>query len=551
MRTITLSGFSGSNLATDARQLPEQVGTNALDMEPGRDRFISLRSRVTRATVPASPARKSLYRMGRDTVDPANYWLSGSKVLNYARMFGDNPTERTIITGDDSPKWTNTTLALSAAPYPQVMRELAVPVPDAPTVALVTDGSATTAANRYYVQTLTNDLGWESGPSAPSPALFCKNGAIVDITALGAVPAGNYGLATRRIYVTEPGTGGDTEFYFLREIALASSTTQDDARARGGLLATYDGTVGSSWLPPPATGFGVIALHAGMHAMLSDGKLHICEPNAPYAYPAKYDRTLRAKGVALGKWGQNLVVLTTAEPVVYEGVDPLGMSARPPGLNHPCRAARAVVSFADGVAFPSNDGLAWIGSAGQAILTDGVLTPEQWRALAPETMVAGRWRDCYVCSYTDEGGTKGFMFDLKNPGRIWWLSAGFDACHYDELAQALFVVESGNVREFAAGAPMVGTFTGKKFLQTQPTNYAFCKVTAPQFPVTVKVTSTWQDPTTGTPRVNVEIRTVAGPGVFSLQSGFMAEEIQPEVSATGEVVVVRLARDVRDLRVGQ
>lgn len=549
MRAILLAGFAGSNLTADPRQLPETVGTYALDLEPGRDRFIPLKARVTRATVPASPQRKSIYRMGRDVVDATLYWLSDSLEVSYARMFGENTTERTIITGNGTPKWTNTTLALSSTPYPQAVRELAVPIPAAPTVTLVTDGAEGTSAFRYYVQTFVNDLGWESAPSPPSLALSCKTGAIVDLTLLGAAPAGNYGLTGRRIYVTQPGTGDDTEFYFLREIALATTTTQDDARQRGGLLATYDGTVGSSWLPPPTAGFGVIALWAGMHAMLSGdgGKLHICEPSAPYAWPAKYDRPLKAKGVALGKWGQNLVVLTTAEPVVYQGVDPLGMAPLPPGLNHPIRSARGAVSFANGVAYPSNDGLAWIGEAGQAILTDGVLTPEQWRAMNPSTMIAGRWRDCYVCAFND-GTSRGFMFDLKNPGRIWWLSSGFDACHYDELSQALFVLEGGNVREFAAGAAMTGSFTGKRFLQTPPTNYGFAKVTATQFPVTLKVTSYWQDPIDGTQRTNVETRTVTGPGAFTLQGGFQAEEIVPEVSGSSECTVVRLAREARDLR---
>lgn len=538
---ITLAGFTGSNLALDPHALPEMVGVDAVDLEPGRDRFVPLKGRVTRATVPASPQRLSIYRMGRDVVSSADYWLSNSAVVTYARMFGTDSTERTIIVGSGAPKWTNNVIGLSGGPpYPQALRELAVPAPtNAPTVTEDTAGDGTDV-EVFYVQTFVNDLGWESAPSPPSTPFVCKPGAILDLTGLGSPPAGNYGLTTRRIYVTQPGVGSNVEFYFLREISAATTSTQDDARRRGALLATYDGTSGSAWLVPPADGFGILALWNGMHAMLSPGKLHLCVPSAPYAWPTKHDKALKSSGVALGKWGQNLAVLTTAEPVIYQGLDPLGMGPLPAPISHPCLSARGVVSFANGVAWPSSDGLAWIGDAGQVLLTENVLTPDQWRAMNPSTMIAGRWRDCYVCAFND-GTSRGFMIDLKRPGSIIWLSQGFHACHYDEISQALFVLEGENVREFAAGTPLTGKFTSKRFLQTHPVNYGVAKVMAASYPLTLKVTSRWNDPDDGVSRSVEETRSVTGPGAFSLKSGFLAETVQIEASAAVEITTIRLA----------
>lgn len=542
---ITLAGFAGSNLALDAHALSPTAGVDAVDIEPGRDHFVPLRARVTRATVPTIAQRLSIHRTGRDVINAALYWLSSSLVVTYARMFGKDATERTIIAGDGTPKWTNNVIGLGAAPYPQATRELSVPAPIAPTATQSVAGVGTDA-ERYYVQTFVNDLGWESGPSPPSTVLVCKPGAIIDLTALGAPPAGSYGFTARRLYRTQPGVGSNTDFYFLREVTSATTTTQDDARALGALLATYDGTAGSSWLPPPSTGFGILALWNGMHAMLSAGLLHLCVPNAPYAWPSKHDKALKSAGVALGKWGQNLAVLTTGEPVVYAGTDPLGMTALPAALNHPCLSARGVVSFAYGVAWPSNDGLAWIGDSGQAILTDGVLTPEQWRALVPTTMKAGRWREFYVCAFND-GTSRGFMLDPKRPGVIHWLSTGFDACHYDEIAQALFVLEGGNVREFSAGSALTGSFTSKRFLQTHPVNYGWAKVIAASYPVTVSVTSRWHD-AAGTAQSVTDVRVVPGPDAYSLLSGFLAESIQIRIDAAVDVTSVRLASHPRDLK---
>lgn len=544
---IILSGFAGSNRAIEPHQLPEAMGVNAVDLEPGRDRFTPLKGRVTRATVPTSPQRLAIYRMNRDVIDAALYWLSSTAEASYSRMFDTDVTERTIIAGDGTPKWVSNAFSLGAPPYPQATRELAVPAPvNAPVVAINNPGSGTTPAERYYVHTFVNDQGWESAPSPPSGALLCNADAVIDIAGLDGPPAGNYGITNRRIYVTQPGQGSDVEFFFLREQPVGPSTSTDDARARGALLVTYDGTFGSSWSPPPATAHSILSLWNGMHALLDGNKLLLCVPGAPYAWPQRHDKALKAKGVALAKWGQNLLVLTTAEPVVYQGLDPMGMAPLPASLFHPCLSRRGVVEFGDGVAWPSRDGLAWAGDGGQALLTQGVLTPDQWRALNPSTMVAGRWRRFYVCSYND-GTRKGFIFDPKQPDRIFWLSTGFDACHYDELAQALFVLEGGEVREFAAGAAMTGLFTSKLFLQTHPVNYGFAKVTAAGYPVQLKITSRWKD-SAGVQQQNVEQRTVPGPQAFSLQSGFTAESIELEHSSAFEITVTRLATTARGLK---
>ncbi len=391
-----------------------------------------------------------------------------------------------------------------------------------------------------------NDRGWESAPSPPSNALTCNDGSIVAITGLEAAPAGNYGLTARRIYVTQPGTSSNTEFYFLREVTAATTSTTDDARQRGALLATYDGTSGSAWLPAPGNAHHILSMWNGMHACLSGSDLLVCEPDTPYAWPDKYRRSLKSLGVALGFWGQNLVVLTTGEPVVYQGVSPLGLTPLPADLKYPCLSGKAAVSFSSGVAWPSNDGLAWVGDGGNVLLTDKCLTPDQWRALSPSSMVAGRSRDMYACSCN--GGAKGFIIDPKAPDRIWWLSSGFDACHYDELSQAFFTLQSGNVAEFAAGALMQGTFESKRYLQPAPTNYGYIKVTADAYPVAVTITARWFDPYDGTPRENIEVRSLAGPNVFTLSSGYAAESYQIKVQHSTSVQAVRIGNRADQLR---
>ena len=540
MRPITLSGFSGSNQAIDPRQLPDTVGVWAENLYPGLGDFRPLNNHLTVATVPSSPQRNTIHRMGRDAVNDALYWLGWSGVIDATRGFGaDTSTERTFYTGDGTPKWTDNVIGLSGGPpYPQTSRELAMPAPTtAPTVALDVDGTGT-AATRFYVETFVNDLGWESAPSPVSAGLVCKPGATVNLTALATPPAGNYGFTARRIYRTQPGTGGDADFYFLREISIGTTSTADDARALGGLMATQ------GFLPPPATGFGLITLWNSMMAIISgDGKvLHFCEAGYPYAYPLRYQKELKDKGVTLRKWGQNLLALTTGVPMLFQGQDPAGMQDLPPGLAQACLSARGAVSFAHGVAWPSNEGLAYYGDRGRLLLTQDILTAKQWRALNPSTMVAGRWGKFYVCSYDSGGGVlKGFMLDPLNPALgIVYLSSGFNACEYDEIADQLYVLEGGNVRKFAGDSTfMTATFTSKQFLQTHPTHYRAAKLVASAYPVTLDIYANSALKLT---------RSVASRAGFTTPGGFLAEDWQMKITGAKNVQVVRLATRMLDMK---
>ena len=539
MKPITISGFNGSIQAIEPVQLPESVGQFMENAYPGLGDLRALSVHLQVATVPTSPQRNTIRRMGRDVPSDALYWLGWSAVVSSTLGFGSDTTERTFYSGDGTPKWTNNNIGLTGGPpYPQASRELAVPAPTtAPTIALTTDGTGTDAT-RFYVETFVNDLGWESAPSPVSAGLVCKPGAIVAISGLASPPSGNYGFNLRRIYRTQPGTGTDADFYFLREIAIGTTSTTDDARTLGDLLAT------EGWLPPPSAGFGLIALWNSMMGILSgDGKvLHLSEPGYPYAYPIRNTKKLKDKGVALLKWAQNLLVLTTGVPVVFTGQDPIGMQDSPPRLSQACLSARGAVSFAHGGCWPSNEGLAYYGDAGQRLVTAGLLTPEQWRALNPSSMVAGRWGKFYVCSYDSGSGLKGFMIDPLNPaGGIVYLTDGFNACDYDEVADQLYVLQGGNVMKFAGGATrMTAAFTSKKYLQPFPVCFGAAKVVASSYPVVLKV---YAD---GALKLN---RSVPNRNGFTLPDGFTAEEWHVRIeSSARSVPVVRLAQRIQDLK---
>lgn len=541
MAVITLVGFLGANVATSPRLLAENVGVHVVDADPGRGDLRPIRDRVTVATVPTSPQRRSIYRMGRDTPNDAKYWLSSSAIVNYARGFDSSDTsERTYFTGDGTPKWTDNIKALGGGPsYPQAVRELAVPAPTvAATVGIVTNGTSGTESEIFFVHTFVNDIGWESAPSPISTGVLCKPGSTLSISNLPAAPAGAYAITTRRIYRTQAGATGEAEFFFHSEIPIGATSTTDTGQKLGDVMPV------GGMIPPPAGAFGMIALWSGIYSVLSPDGVHLSEPGLAYAYPARYDIATKGKPVANAKWEQCYLVLTTAEAVLIQGQDPSSMSDMELRNVWPCAAARGVVSMGDGAVWPSNEGLA--STYSDKLLTEDIVTPAQWKAMVPSSIVAGRYGRLYVASYDDGAGRKGFMFDPKSPTGIWYLSSGFDACHYDELADALYVLEGGNVRRFDAGALLTASFTSKVFRQTPPQNYSHAQVVADSYPVPVTFTAKWVDER-GQPRTVLQTRIALSGEAFTLRSGFMADDWQIQVASSDNLQAVRLATNVHEL----
>jgi hypothetical protein len=161
-----------------------------------------------------------------------------------------------------------------------------------------------------------------------------------------------------RIYRTQTGTTGTAEFFFLREIAAGVASTTDDGRTLGEVLETV------TWLEPPQDLSYLTAMWNGMMAGISGNAVRYCEAYKPYAWPMAYE-TLPpdAKPLALATFGQRLLVLTTADPVLVAGTSPDSLDEQPLEVGQACLAPQAVVSFGHGVAWPAPDGLAYYGRA--------------------------------------------------------------------------------------------------------------------------------------------------------------------------------------------
>lgn len=552
MPVIRLSTFAGENRALHPALLPDVQGVASRNQKPGRGDLRAWMQPLTVATIPAG--RKSIYRLGRDVASDSLYWLSWtSSPVHAVRGFDpDDTTERTYLTGDGAPKVTDNLTLDGTDPQdnPIATRPMGLPAPaSAPVVTTSAVGSSALNQTVYYVYTYVNDWGWESAPSPPSAANTRKLDDTATISSFAAVPSGNYNVNRRRIYRTATGASGTTEFFFLREIALGTTSTTDDNRALGEALPTV------GWLPAPGVPMGgaaggtegnlshLTALWNGMLAGISGNRVRLCVPYTAYAWPDDYDiLPPDGKPVGIGVFGQRALILTTSRPLLAQGSAPDSMDQTPLEIPQGCVSARSVVSMGSGVAWASEDGLCWFGADGARIVTAGIMTRKDWQALVPSSIVGRLYEGLYFGSYSTDGGTtrQGFMVNPADPNSgIYFLDAGYEGLHFDELLDQLYVLDGASVRKWDAGASsLTFRFRSKVFRAPKPINFACAEVLADAYPVTLRV---WGD---GTLR---HTQTVASRTPFRLPAGFLALDWQFEIEGTGAVQSAAIATSMGEL----
>jgi len=545
MPVIRYAGFSGENRAINPVMLPDTTGVVSRNQKPGRGDLRAWKLPTTVATVPGG--RQTIYRMGRDVNSDTQYWLSWTSTVNVVRGFdAADTTEQTYYTGDGIPKFTNNIIGLASAPYPTAYRPMGLP---APTGALTVAGTNSTATSPktesyYYVYTYVNSAGWESAPSPISAIVTRDNLGSTAISGFTAAPSGNYDIATIRIYRTQ-GSSTGTDFYFLREIAIGTTSTTDDNRTLGELITT------TNWLPAPGIPTGgltsiteptlsnLTAMWNGMMAGITGNSVRICEAYTPYAWPANYEIVPPdSKPVGLGVFGQTMLVLTTGRPLLLQGSTPDGMDQQPLEIYQGCVASRSVVSMGNGVAWASEDGLCWYGTGGARILTNGIMLREDWQALVPSSVIGQMYEGMYLGSYDDGSGRKGFIID-PNGGGMYFLDAGYTAMYFDSLKDQLYVLDGANVGKWDTGTSMTYRSRSKLFRQPYPLNYAVAVVTANAYPVTFRMYADGALKHT---------QTVADRNPFRLPSGFRAFEYQFELEGTNPVQDLLVATSVQELK---
>lgn len=577
MAVIRLHQFLGEARAPHPTLLAEGVGTKSMNQKPGRGDLRPWKRPARVATVPLGT--RTLYRMGRDVDAEGYYWLSWNKVVHAVRGFDPtDTTERTYYSGDGAPKVTDNLLGLGAAAtpassltvqtFPASSRPLGLPGPATAPLLSQTQHPAEAGDPDYagaevtyfYCYTYVNDWGWESAPSPPSAPLLTRDKRTRTISAFASPPSGAYFINRMRIYRTQSGLVTDGDFYLMAEIGIGTSSYTEPAT-----ITLSEALETTRWAPPPPGLSNLTALWNGMLAGIADNSVRFCEAYVPYAWPSAYDVVPPdAKPVALGVFGQQLLVLTTGRPLLVQGSGPEAMDQTPLDLPQGCVAARSVVSMGSGVAWASEDGLCWYGAGGAKIVTAGLMTRDDWQALRPHTLVGQMFEGLYFGSYDDGSGRKGFFIDPSAPTGIFFYDTGYEAMFFDELKDQLYVYDAAQsaVSRWDAGASATVEFSSKVYRLPQlVTSFAAAEVVADAYPVTLRVDALGMDagvaaamaakyPGAVTMLNSTALRyTVAVQDAkpLRLPSGFAAQRWQLSVVSEHPVQAVGLAHSLQEL----
>ncbi len=286
-----------------------------------------------------------------------------------------------------------------------------VPTPRTGASVTVTGGSAANET-RYYTYTFLNNFGEEGPPAPPFSATGPSDGSW-DVASMDAGASHpdftGRDITTKRIYRTLPGTSGQTVFYKVDEVALATTSYSD---------VIADTTVASNlilqsiyWNLPPSSIDGFVITQNGFVVAWKGRDLYLSEAYRPHAFPPQYRRVLEHAIVGIGVFGGALVICTEGAPYLLTGNTPSVVSLTKFDTAEPCLFKRSIVTMPYGVLYASPNGLALASNSGVQIMTSQIISATQWANYTSGPFYAARFFNRYVAFHSDR---RGFMFNPED-----------------------------------------------------------------------------------------------------------------------------------------
>lgn len=262
---------------------------------------------------------------------------------------------------------------------------------------------------RAYVYTWVTAYEEESAPSPPTLVNGWNNG--VWTINIEAPPLDDQGvlrnITTIRVYRTVASVTGTATYYWLCDYNISGNSISDITDAVGILPGTVtvtgnaqlQDTLGddvianniqlpsTTWFPPPALE-GFVSMPNGIIAGFKGNEIWFCEPYRPHAWPPGYVITTAFPIVGMAVVMQSLVICTSSNPYVVNGVHPSGMALTKVELPEPCTSRGSIVSGDRAVYYTSPNGLIAITQDGAGSnYTQTWITREKWQQLTPQKYV--------------------------------------------------------------------------------------------------------------------------------------------------------------------
>lgn len=398
--------------------------------------------------------------------------------------------------------------------------------------------------SRTYVYTYVSAYGEEGPPSPASAVIDIDPDQAVSLSGMSTAPSGAYNVTHKRIYRSST-VGNQAQFQFVAEIVVANET-YSDTKKQSDLGETLPS---ETWDAPPAKLFGLRIMANGIACgFVKDDvcrTVALSEAFLPHAWPPEYTFTTDDTIVGIGVFRQSIAVLTKSFPYVIYGVDPAAMSMTRLELQQACVSAKSIVETGDGVIYASPDGLISISGNGAQNVTQNLFTRDQWQEFVPSSMQCFFHDGRIHILYTPATGSRGMLVvDVSGQGAIL-TRADINAAteikggYYDSRTDTLYWIQGGNIVRHNRGSDLTYLWRSKLFKATYPMNFSCAQVLAETYPVTLKV---YAD---GVEKLN---KSVADAKIFTLPSGFRAQDWYYEVTGTTKVYSVSIAQSPYEIK---
>jgi len=252
-----------------------------------------------------------------------------------------------------------------------------------------TPGTAGTDETRSYVYTFVTAYGEEGPPCNPVTNTGSSASASWSLAGISTSWAGgsNRNVTKVNIYRTVPNSSNPA-FFFVDQISVGTATyTDSKTDTQVALNNTLDFT---SNFPPDAGMQGFALMPQGYMVGFKGRNLYFSEQYLPHAWNPGYQLATEFEIVGLVVWNQTLIICTTSNPYMGSGVTPAAFTMQKLDGVTPCLSRRGIVSTVAGAMFPTIDGLAMLNLGGLSIITQDLVTKEEWASYSPSAFFAAQ-----------------------------------------------------------------------------------------------------------------------------------------------------------------
>ena len=296
-------------------------------------------------------------------------------------------------------------------------------------------------------------------------------GALVDVTGTATRASAHNTIGMiKRLYRSITTADGTQYFLVGDKIPVATTTFNDNVTVIGEPISSI------GWAMPPADLQGLCTHPSGAMIGFVGNQVYISEPYSPYAWPLAYVLVLDFQIVAISISGQSAIIGTTGKPYVLTFSDPLSATPQKLDNNWPCLSKLGMISFNAGVYYPTNLGLAYIGSGGMRIVTEELYAQRDWDKVNPRTFKAAAYDNRYYATYEKEGATS--VLVISELQGIVQINVPAESMFTDRETGEVYIAQGKKIQQLNALSEgnLEYSWTSRVFILPDPTNLGIARL---------------------------------------------------------------------------